>query len=100
MIRGTTPTHSFTLPFDSSLLHSTKILYGQQDEVLIEKRDSDLTKNGKTIKLTLTQEETFLFKDNIPVQIQVRALTTGQEAVSTPILLVSVEKCLDDEVLM
>ena len=100
MIRGTTPTHIFQIPFNTSQIKELKILYAQSNEILLEKRMRDCTIDGDTITVHLTQEETFLFdcKKN-RVEIQIRILTTNDELLSSTIMNVPVSRCLDNEVL-
>ena len=99
MIRGTTPTHVYTLPIETALLRELKIIYAQADKILFEKKAAHCEMTEKTASVTLTQEETFSFDCKLPVQIQARALTVDGVALASPIMLVSVEKCLDNEVL-
>lgn len=100
MIRGTTPIHIFTLSVDASTLKAIRVIYAQDDDVLFVKELPDITIDGAKIKLKLTQEETFKFNDHKYVQIQIRALTEDDDVVSTPIMTTTVEKCLDNEVMM
>lgn len=99
MIRGTTPTHTFNIPFDTSLVDEVKILYAQDDVVVIEKTTADCTLDYKKISVTLTQEDTFAFDCKKAVEIQLRVLTTAGEALATVPEKVGVTKCLDNEVL-
>lgn len=99
MIRGTTPTHTFTLPFDVSSIQTVKIIYSQDDVAVCEKLTADCVLNGETIQTTLTQEETLRFNCKQPVEIQLRILTTAGEALASVVEKVGVSKCLDDEVL-
>lgn len=101
MRRGTTPLHTFTIPFDTSLLDCVKVVYAQDDKVILEKKNEGCVLDGNTVKVTLTQEDTFLFdcRKRI-VQIQVRVLTLNNEALASEVLRVPVEKCLDNEVLV
>lgn len=100
MIRGTTPTHTFTLPFDVSEIRQVKVIYAQNDEEIFCKRTEDCELYGSAIKVRLTQEETFLFDCKKLVQIQIRVLTHGGDSLSTDVISTSVKKCLDDEVLV
>lgn len=99
MVKGTTPTHIFELPFDSSSVSKVKIVYTQNNKVILTKRNEDVTFDGNYISLKLTQEETFLFDHSRSVQIQVRVLDNDNVALASTIMSVSVDKCLDDEVL-
>ena len=99
MIRGTTPTHIFTLPVETALLSELKIIYAQDDNILFCKKANNCEMTKNTASVTLTQDETFSFDCKKPVQIQVRALTVAGVSLSSPIMLISVEKCLDEEVL-
>lgn len=100
MNRGTTPTHTFTIPFDTSLIKEVKIIYSQDDEQVFCKRTADCELSGTDIKTTLSQEETFMFDCKKLVQIQLRVLTNGGDSLITPIITRTVGKCLDDEVLV
>lgn len=99
MRKGTTPTHMFELPFDSSDVSKIKITYQQNNNTILTKRDADLNFDGNTVSTTLTQEETFLFDHQRTVYIQVRVLTKDNIALTSEIMPVGVDKCLDNEVL-
>jgi hypothetical protein len=99
MIRGTTPTHIFDIPFTKAEIKEVKINYAQNDELVLEKHIEDCTVNDKQISVTLTQEDTFKFDCKKPVEIQIRILTPGGEALATIPRTIGVCKCLDSEVL-
>lgn len=99
MIRGTTPTHSFTTDIHTSQIKEVKIIYAQADEIVFSKETEDCTFDGNTISTTLTQEETFSLDCKKMVQIQIRVLTLDGAVRSTVVQQVKVEKCLDNEVL-
>lgn len=96
---GSTPKHEFTLPFDISLVKEFKVTYRQNGEIILEKYLNDFEANGNTLSATLTQEETFLFAEGVNVELQARVLTTGGDAISSDIRIITAEKCLDREVL-
>ena len=100
MVRGTTPTHCFEVDIDTSRIKSLKITYAQKDEEIITKRTEDCEVDGNTISTKLTQEETFLFDSNERVGIQIRVLTHDGDVVNSDIMVASVGKCLDEEVLV
>lgn len=54
MIRATTPTHNFILPFSSDLLKKVVISYGQYRNEIVKKetKDCQFTNNTITVKLT------------------------------------------------
>lgn len=99
MMRGTTPTHIFTLPFEANLLSNIRIIYTQGDEQVFVKEVKDCNIDGNTVTVRLTQEETFLFDCKKYVEIQVRALTHGGDVLNSNIMKESVERCLDNEVI-
>lgn len=99
MIRGTTPKHTFTIPFDTSTITDVRITYGQEDTVLFTKKMADCVLEGKTISVTLTQEETLKFDASKLAQIQLKVKTNNGDVLSTDILVVYVGKCLDTEVM-
>lgn len=99
MIRGTTPAHTFTLPFDVSSIKEVKIIYSQADRIVFCKKTEDCELEGMSITTHLTQEETFMFDCKKMVQIQLRILTTTGDALSTEVMEYTVKKCLDNEVI-
>lgn len=101
MIRGTTPTHTFNIPFDTSAITALRIIYSQGDEQILVKELPDCTVDGNTISVKLTQEDTFKFDcHKNTVQIQLRVLTAGNDALASDPVSVPVFKCLDSEVLV
>lgn len=100
MIRGTTPTHVFGLPFDVSVIDKLIISYAQEGEEVLILRKEDCELEGNTISVTLSQENTFLFKDGKRVEIQIRILTTGDQIVTSDIKSVPVDRVLNSEVLV
>ena len=100
MIRGTTPTHTFNLPFEVGFIKSGKVTYSQDGEIILTKEIKECALDGSTITIKLTQEETLKFNCTKGyVYIQVRLLTTGGDALASSLIRVEVDKCLDSEVL-
>ena len=100
MIRGTTPTHEFKVPFNKDMIKTVKIIYCQNDKTIFCKNTEDCTIEDGIISVTLTQEDTFACKLGAFVDIQVRILTDRDEALSSNIMHDTVYKSLDDEVLV
>lgn len=108
MIRGTTPTHTFTFDnFDPSTFKVLNVYYAQQGVEVITKEKSDCsfsseeTDNGTiySASITLTQEETKMFKAKYNVEIQLRVLTADDKALATPKYEISVWDVINDEIL-
>jgi len=100
MIRkGTTPTQSFVLPFDSSKITAVKITYKQGNDIVLEKRLSDCSIEPDRITVRLSQEDTFKFVNAKPLQIQLRVVTIGGDALATKVYQEQVEQSLDEEVI-
>ena len=99
MIQGTTPTHRFNIPLDASIIQRVKVTYAQSGKVLLVKEDAECRVEGGVIELKLTQEETLLFDEFSSVQIQVRVLTTGGDALASDVIRVPCGAILDKEVL-
>lgn len=108
MIRGTTPTHTFTFEkLDPSTLKDLNVYYAQQGVELLKKTKEDFVFSTKeadigiiyTASVTLTQEETKLFKAKFDVEVQLRVLTADDRALATPKYKLSVWDVINDEVL-
>ena len=100
MLIGTTPTHTFSLPFNTGIISKIKVTYAQNGRVILEKKDKQCVLDGNTVSLKLTQEDTFLFEYGKNVEIQMRILTMGGDALASNIRVISADKCLDNEVLV
>lgn len=104
MRRGTTPTHTFELPFDVSEVKSVQIIYKQEkkypfNSIVVTKNTSDCRLNGKEISVTLTQSDTLAFDNNQPVEIQLRVLTKNNTALVSDVITKNADVCLNNEVL-
>lgn len=100
MIRGTTPTHIFETDLSTENLKNIQIVYVQGRKIVVEKRYRDCTLDGKKITIRLSQEETLLFDSSQSVEVQLRVLTNGGDALASRIMRVHCRECLSDEVLV
>lgn len=92
---GTTPTHTFTLPFDASLIEEVHIVYAQNGKSVLVKRRSDCELNGNEIVVKLSQKDTLMLDNSTLVSIQIRVLTVDGEALASDKINVSTYKCLE-----
>ncbi len=107
MRRGTTPTHTFTLPFSFPSGACIRIVYAQNDVILVEKTTEDCEINGAVVKTRLTSEETLRFDCSphyqvgmllpYPVEIQIGLRTAEGEKFWSAIIIESVERCLRED---
>jgi hypothetical protein len=99
MIRGTTPTHIFTLPFDVSVVGEVEVTYSQNDAMVLQKKTEDCVLEKNTISLKLSQEDTFKFDGKRHVVVQVRILTVDDNVMASQIEMIPIGECLSDEVI-
>ena len=102
MIRGTTPTLLFNLPFSASIIKSAEITIKYVDElkkILLTKTLEDCELGENSIRTKLTQEETLQFPAPAITLVQLRILTNDGTALATEPYKVSVKKLLADEVI-
>lgn len=83
IIQGTTPTHTFSLPFDTSIVKAARFVYIQDDEVMIVKAGEDVMMDGLKVATTLTQEDTFALTPDVEVVLILRVLTMGGDALAS-----------------
>ena len=104
MTRGTTPTHTFTLPdnLKTATISALYITYAQHGTTVLEKTLSDVTINGGAIICTLTQADTLKFEvldqhcGCDKVAIQVRMKTSDGAAMASDIMRIPVQDVLKD----
>ena len=106
MIRGTTPTHTFTFKnLDPRTFKVLNIYYAQQGVEIFQKGKEDCTFKEKetdegTIylaRVTLSQDETKQFKAKYDVEVQLRVLTADDRALATNKYKLSVWDVINDE---
>lgn len=99
MRKGSTPTHTFTMPPETAgKISAVEITYTQNKQVILQKREQDCTIEGDVVSVTLSQEETFLFKDDVNVHIQIR-IKVGGKVIPSDVIRVSCDECLSSEVI-
>lgn len=99
MIRGTTPTHIFTLPFDSGQISQLRLTYSQDGATVFEKNETEVNLAGTQLEYTLAQTESLAFTEQKPVEIQLKIKTIDGAVVASKIMRTNVSTVLNEEVL-
>lgn len=94
MIRGTTPTLEFTLPFEVESLSTLYVTFKQLGRTVIERELKDCRYDGKVLYVDLTQNDTLSFTAGQQVDMQIRAKFTSGKAVASEIMTTSVQRVL------
>lgn len=98
MIRGTTPTLTFKLPFDCSTIDLINISFAQHSKVLLEKDYYDCVINGNEISVTLSEDDTLKFVSGEHAEIQIR-VGIGEQRFASQIMKMGVKRVLKDGIL-
>lgn len=96
MYRGTTPTITFTLPFDGSRITALNLCFAQQGEVILEKKSDACRLEKDRLQVSLTEQETLLFdakKGMVEMQLRIGC---GDARMASNIMQVSVDRILKD----
>ena len=99
MIRGTTPTITFTLPFDTSDINKVWITFSQQEQEVFTLVRSDCKFYEDTIEVTLTQEQTLKLIPNTFVEIQIRILDYYDSAMASDVIVEPMDRILKEGVI-
>lgn len=99
MIRGTTPTLEFMLPFDTSVVSDVFITFAQGRKEILNKTLADCACEGEKLTLRLSQEETLKLSSFYTTEIQIRVKTKTGEALASDIMSVHFERILKDGVI-
>lgn len=95
---GTTPTHTFEVPFPVDTIEDVRIVYEQAGVEVLVKEKYDCEMAGNQISVKLTQEETFLFDSKLSAKAQVRVLTVNGDALASDIIRFEISRVLGEEV--
>jgi hypothetical protein len=96
MRRGTTPTLQITVTGLSEIEIQNLYLTLEQQGVVIEKTEADVSIDSEVISATLTQEETLSLTAKMDVAMQLRVLSTNNTAYASNIVTVPVEAILEE----
>ena len=99
MMRGTTPTLEFTVPFNTNILAEAWVTLSQNREVILNKELEDCACSERTLSVKLTQEETLRLNCDCKTEIQVRVRTIEGEAMASEIITVNTDRILKDGVI-
>lgn len=94
MIKGTTPTLEFELPFQINLIKNAYVTLSQKGVVVINKKYQECDCEGNILRVKLTQEDTIRLNANDIVEIQLRVLTTSEDALASEIWTATAERIL------
>lgn len=94
-----TPTHVFTLPFDTSIITEVEITYRQGGRIKVTKHRADCTFDGTHISVDLTQQETLAFEPLTDVDIQLVVVDNTGKVIPSNVLHVPVEEALSKTIL-
>lgn len=100
MRKGTTPTHIFTIPFDTAIVKEALVVYAQDDKEVFRKETYDCMMDGKHIGVKLTQDDTLRFNHSRNVQVQLQVLTTEGDSYVSDVWVIRANQCLNNEVLL
>ena len=95
---GTTPTYVFQLPEGADSVKTAKVTFRQNRTVILEKKEECIIEDN-VVKVSLSQEETFLFDARYKTDVQLRVVTPSGDALSSDIYTLEVAECIDREVL-
>lgn len=85
--RGTTPTHTITTDIDLRNATEIYITYEQLSYKVVEKSKTELKEVAENyLKVQLSQEETLRFKEKGTIYIQLRAIFSDGNAVSSNVM--------------
>jgi hypothetical protein len=79
------------------MISKVRILYGQNDKLVLKKEHEDCVIEGQKISVKLTQEDTLAFR-NGTAEVQLRINTPDGNSIPSKIYTVSVDRLLDNEV--
>lgn len=99
MIRGTTPTMRFCLPFNADLLDAAYVTIVQDGKTVIEKTLEECEADENMLSFRLTQDDTLKFEEGQWVEIQMRARMKSGEALASQIERTTVQRILKEGVI-
>lgn len=105
MYTGSTPTHSFKLPYDTSTLKAIQVIYKQGGMKMTKlyknnKLPTGMSIDGAYVYVKLTEMETSAFSPDCQALYQIRVRTEEDNVIPSKIGHFKVYDSLDTEVLI
>lgn len=97
-IRGTTPTHTFILPFSVNLLADLSVTYRQKRRILVRRNIGECELSDNVVAVTLTQEESLSFLPDEIAEVQIKIFSDGGDVLASPKYRLGIEDVLDEGV--
>lgn len=88
-VRGTTPTITFKLPFQTDQISDCEI-YFAQEKLLFQKDYEDCSFDENKLMVTLSQEETLQLNEGLSLRLQIRFVFKSGAVAATRIVSTSV----------
>lgn len=79
MRRFSTPVHRFESPFNTDVVKKLVLTYEQNRKIILKKTEADLTADGKSWSIVLSQRETAMFAPGV-VTAEIHFLTEDGES--------------------
>ena len=97
MYRGTTPTLTFKIPIQTGQITALSVAIKQDGVLRLDKGLEDVTMDGDTISLTLTEDETLALRasENMPLRVQLR-VGVGDTRMASQVFEMTVDEILRD----
>ena len=95
-MRGTTPIHTFQLPFSAENVAKAKVAYKEGNNLLFKKNTTDCKMEANSIIVALTREETIKFPDNTIIKVQLEIETKAGESLKTDVYKLWSSELLDE----
>ena len=101
MRRGTTPTLTFTTPYEANIITGGFISFRQHRRNVLDipLTDPSVTVEDNSIAVTLTQEQTLAFDATDQARAQIRATLVSGKAVASNIVSVPIGAIIKDGVI-
>lgn len=96
MRRGTTPTLTFNISADGTLIKTLYITFKQLGDIVFEKTKNDCKVESDKIICELSQKETLKFKDKKDIQMQIRAVMDDDTAIASNIMITRIGEILKE----
>lgn len=98
MYKFTTPTHVFKFPDDPETYKRIEITYSQRGIIILEKSEENLTfGEDNSAYFTVTQQETSLFHTDVPIELQIRVMTSDNMVLASKKQQIKIYDILNDK---
>lgn len=100
IVRGTTATHEFSVPYNADEIKTLHIAYGQNNKIILSRDKSSAQVSDRNITVSLSQQDTLGFMPEKNIKVEIKLLLNDGQVLSNaeaPVYIRVIDSMIEEE---